>query len=491
MMDAGDTSPAPQVDAERPWPGLLAFAERDRDFFFGREAEAEELAGLVANYRLTTLYSLSGLGKTSLLHAGLFPRLRDRDFLPVYLRFNTEPGAPSPTSQIKNALADACRRQSIDARPPRADETAWQYLHRPQTELWSPRHRLLTPVLVLDQFEEIFSHVAGDSAGLELRGLVVETIGDLAEGRVPIAVKSLLEREPGLATDLLFAEHRYRVLIVMREDYLADLEELATEMPSLRRSRMRLTPMRGATAAHAVLSAGRIAGIVTPEVAFRIVESVGQSALTARGTYSLPHLPIEPFLLSVVCRELNEERIRRARPQITADQVDSSEAILLRLYEEGVRNAPEELRQFIEDRLVTIDGVRELVAYQTIAAVAGATEDHIRGLIENRILRIEYRDGRRLVELTHDRLGPVVRESRLTRERRQAEERRQRRERAAAEARFEQSGEPASDVRQVAAFLEGLRTLGSRRVLDEVPDAGDRLGDRGLWRRAWFRVAGE
>ena len=64
------------LDAQNPWPGLAAYDEAASDFFHGRDTDAEELLRLVRLAPLTVLYGKSGLGKSSLLQAGLFPRLR-------------------------------------------------------------------------------------------------------------------------------------------------------------------------------------------------------------------------------------------------------------------------------------------------------------------------------------------------------------------------------------------------------------------------------
>ena len=50
--------------------------------FFGRDAEIRELFERVQHRPLTVLFGQSGLGKTSLLQAGLVPRLRDAGFQP-------------------------------------------------------------------------------------------------------------------------------------------------------------------------------------------------------------------------------------------------------------------------------------------------------------------------------------------------------------------------------------------------------------------------
>ncbi len=62
------------VDDKHPWPGLASFREQDKNYFKGREPDIEILLTLVNRERLTVLFGVSGLGKSSLLQAGLFPR---------------------------------------------------------------------------------------------------------------------------------------------------------------------------------------------------------------------------------------------------------------------------------------------------------------------------------------------------------------------------------------------------------------------------------
>jgi hypothetical protein len=82
-----------QLDGENPWPGLESFEEEACAFFFGRDREAASLLDHVRDAPVTVLYGRSGLGKTSLLRAGLFPLLREQNFLPVYVRLELRPGA--------------------------------------------------------------------------------------------------------------------------------------------------------------------------------------------------------------------------------------------------------------------------------------------------------------------------------------------------------------------------------------------------------------
>jgi serine phosphatase RsbU (regulator of sigma subunit) len=440
------------VDEQHPWPGLLSFTERDREFFFGRDDEVEELLGLITNYRLSVLYGASGLGKSSLLNAGLFPRLRARNYLPVRVRLEVSPGAPSASDQLKGALAATILATGADAPAMVRQESLWEYLHRGDHRIWSARHDLLTPVFVLDQFEEMFSRIPRSVIGDRVRDEIVQTVGDLSEGRPPNALKRAVAGSPELAEQFAFADHWYRVLIAIREDFLADLDDLSNEIASLRQSRMRLTHMRGSKAIGALVAAAKPAGILAPEVAFSIVRFVGESTASVPDTKSLAALPIEPALLSVVCYELNEERIREGGQQIAIEQLEQTDAILMRFYADAVLDAPELLLEFIEKHLITADGVREMVAYERIRALPNVTDDDIARLIDRRILRIEHRQGRRLVELTHDRLAPVVYETR---------ERRRKRESVL-------SDELGEDVIEAGTLLQAVVAVGKSRTLADV-----------------------
>ena len=74
---------APTLDRDNPWPGLGSYDESARLYFNGRGEEITELARRVLDEPLTVLFGRSGLGKSSLLRAGLFPLLREKGFVPI------------------------------------------------------------------------------------------------------------------------------------------------------------------------------------------------------------------------------------------------------------------------------------------------------------------------------------------------------------------------------------------------------------------------
>ena len=392
------------VDKSRPWLGLASFSEETRAYFHGRDEEVGELARRVQRKLLTVLFGQSGLGKTSILRAGLVPRLRDQGYCPVYVRVDYSASAPSPADQVRRAIHDAAPRSGVDAG---AGESLWELLHRRDLTLRDADGRAVIPLLIVDQFEEMFTLAQGDHAGRAKAAAFVEELAGLVENRPPRVVEERLEEDDNLVDRFDFAREDYRVLIALREDYLAHLEQLRKAMPSITQNRMRLAPMTGTQAMAAVMGPG--GRLVNEEVAAAIVRFVANGA-------EIVHAQVEPSLLSLICRELNDARIAAGRSEISLDLLAGSHAsILSDFYERALAGHPAAVRNVVEDVLLTGSGFRENVAEERVQhalCTAGAVPGTLADLVNRRLLRIEERLDIRRVELTHDVLCSVVRASR-------------------------------------------------------------------------------
>src|SRR5215813_14997577 len=97
------------LDLDNPWPGLESYDESAQEYFSGRSMEADELQRRIVDEPTTVLFGKSGLGKTSLLKAGVFPRLRDKGLLPVFLRLQIRPGTEPLIEQVRRAFFDELR----------------------------------------------------------------------------------------------------------------------------------------------------------------------------------------------------------------------------------------------------------------------------------------------------------------------------------------------------------------------------------------------
>jgi hypothetical protein len=407
-----------KLSAQNPWPGLQAYSEEDRQFFFGRDLEIDQLLWLVQRNVLTIVFGPSGTGKTSLVQAGLFPKLRSGGLEPHWIR-------------LKHGVSLIGQ---VQAEVGLSSETLWEGFYRLPK---SPEH-----VVVFDQFEEIFT--LGD-ARPETHAFLMQ-LADLVEDYYPNSIRERLEQ--GETLDFEPGHQRFRILLVLREDFVWCLDGLRTRMPSVMHARFLVAPFTENQALEAVEKPGR--EVVDAEAARQIV----RVAASKRGP-----LLVDPAILCLLCRELN--RARSPGSMISPGQLEGdSESILSQFWQGSIAalEAPDRqpVQEFIEDRLVSPSGFRTAAPREEVASHSTAIDV----LIDGRLLRGELRFGSPHLELTHDVLCPVVQKTR--------EERRQRseqalvqiaRERSEKEARFELVQAQARRTRIAAVVFSVLMLI--------------------------------
>ncbi len=166
-------SPHGTADAEAPNPfkGLHAFSEADNGLFFGRDRLlASILRRLSDGRRMVALVGASGSGKSSVIHAGLTPALRKGAIAGSdgWLIASMVPGA-RPFTELEAGLL----RSTLDAPESLAD-----LLDHPEDGLLRASLRLLPSatarlVLIIDQFEELFTLVGSGERDRFVRNLEV------------------------------------------------------------------------------------------------------------------------------------------------------------------------------------------------------------------------------------------------------------------------------------------------------------------------------
>ena len=422
LLDA----PAPPVEAkaspvsvdlnrEQPWPGLFPFREEHRDYFYGRAEEADDLSHCVKRDTITLLFGKSGLGKSSLLLAGLFPLLRDSGFLPVYIKLSFAEDVPPLITQVKTAVQDAILRSNLDeVSLPGEDQSLWEYLHQRGPNLVDHAGQAVCPVVVFDQFEEIFTLGNSSDAARELRDQFLDRFAELVENFIPQGLRERLAEDPKLAERFDFSSSGCRIVVAMREDYLPKLEKLRTQVPSLvfATSRMRLTEMNGLAALDAVSRPNP--KLVPGDVAEHIVRFVAGD--TSQGEQKLEALEVPPAILSLFCHELNRKRLEASAEQITDELVSgNAKTIISDFYADCIKDQPTAVQRLIEDKLVTKWGYRDNIDLRQAREELkqqGVSSAALDKLVTKRLLRIEEYGHAQRVELTHDVLVQPVLKSR-------------------------------------------------------------------------------
>jgi WD40 repeat protein len=194
---------------ESPYKGLASFEDSELDalLFFGREREIGAVAANVLASRLTVLYGPSGVGKSSLLGAGVARRLRQLSGVPVVVH---DTWAEDPAGRLVTSINAECGE--LGATAGLVDTVA------AAAQRGGELH------LLLDNFEEYVLYHGVD--------------GPLSE-----ALPELLRR-PGL---------RVNVLLALRDDALAELDEFAGRIPELFSNLLRLDRLDRAAGRAAIL----------------------------------------------------------------------------------------------------------------------------------------------------------------------------------------------------------------------------------------------
>jgi len=376
-------------DIERvpvPYKELDYFEEtaEDRQSFAGRDREIHEVASRIAVTRAFVLYGRSGLGKTSLLCAGVFPLLREDGFLPVYIRT-----LEAPLKELEAALHDPLRAP-MD--PPTLEgESLESLLQRAGGRR--------TPVLVFDQFEEFFTRFA------------LRTDGYLKKRRDRT---DFVNRICALVTNL---ERDVRIVFSLREDYLHTLDAFQRKLPDLFGHAYRLLPLTAAGAREAI-----IRPLLRDQVVF-------QERWATELVNLLAEFDFDSARLQVACAELYRHALAKAqvgeKPELVASDLgqilDSGVAGLHSIFKKYLQAALEKipgsrhlLARALLDMLFSAKGTKYALSARTMVKYqfgnARETCAVLRGLWKQKILRRQRREGGVWYELRHECLVEPIEE---------------------------------------------------------------------------------
>jgi hypothetical protein len=402
------------------YPGSPPFqdTELDRRLFRGRAEEADTVLHSILSSDLFLLYAVSGMGKTSLLNAAVMHRLRERGHWPVSVRLNDT--SKRPVAGIREQIEDAAEADpeielvwgpgAEGATGP--DASLWDLLA--SLELW--RHNdLQRPVIVFDQFEELFT-LGWDEADRE------EFIGQFGEVvRRHRLHGAAAPNGRGAAPDAKF-------VLVIREDHLGELEALATDVPQIMRNRFRLGALDPVQAAAAIREPARVRDGRLDSQPFVYTEAAIDEILdflrttTERGE-AVRTNRVDPPQLQIVCQYVERAILPAKGAPAPGDvvQIDAAdlggkqglERILGDFYRRTLQTFPasqqQAVRHLCERGLINPTGRRLSLEEGEIETEFGVTPVMLYQLVDERLLRADPRVGSIYYELAHDTLVPPIR----------------------------------------------------------------------------------
>jgi hypothetical protein len=428
------------MSPKRPnrYPGVQPFQKEQAHLFFGRDEDIERLYDLILLEKLIVLFGKSGYGKSSLLNAGILPKLEEetakgrRSYLPVQVRFHMWSETDSPLSvkflfRFLGALPEDNKGIIGSSAVP---ETIWSLLKfsRP-----SPNTVF---VLIFDQFEEFFTYP--ESQQQEFKRQLAEVLyADL-----PAYVKQNEDKlTPG---ELAFFSEKMdvRAVFAIRSDRMSDLDRLKDKLPAILHKRFELRALNREQAKEALVEPARKEGDFespkfewTDEALKRVLDEFSRDNQGRE-------VGVEAFLLQVLAQNVENQVIRgditdrdgNGLPDVSPEDLPAD---LSNIFSEYYRNkisslAPEQqlpARKLIEDGLIFTAGEGEARRLSMDADVlmrqSGADSSLLKALEDTFLLRREVNTtGGWNYELSHDTLlKPVLdwREERLAQEERETQ----------------------------------------------------------------------
>ena len=422
-----------------PWLGLRSYQEGET--LYGRTEEIASLVQCILANVQTVLYGKSGIGKTSLLNAGVFPLVRKKGVFPVNIRLehNTEPYFTQISRAVFGSLKQL-RRETIDesgdkavsfeegivkerVRPTKdGKETLWEFFHR--HEFFDSKGEKLIPMLLFDQFEEIFTLEKNSS---KVKAFFSE-LADLLNGVVPDYICSATDDysfkvvspdslDNGLSFDVVdynvtpgqyedyLTTSDFHVVFSIREDFLSYLERETVKIPSLRQNRYCLQSINEEQAAIIIMNP--IPGLVSKDVAKLIISKViGDNQFELNG---MPERQVDSAILSLYLSRLYNS-IPDNEKVISSSLVESeAENIIASYYSDSISDIPSIIVEYLEDTLINGEGRRESISVYKAKHEGQLTDELLHTLIEDKKLlrQFDYGGGIR-VEFVHDILCPII-----------------------------------------------------------------------------------
>jgi WD40 repeat protein len=408
---------APRTAPERPFRSIRPFRFADEGLLAARDREVEQLVRLVTMYRGVLLYGESGSGKSSVINAGVLPRVIRDGYWPHRVRIRALAGQEFALEPIEcwdtgddTGMPSAFDKAEFGAENFVDAVTTATGIDVRNSSAIAPRPILL----VFDQFEELVTLFPRGPKWTDQQASIVEAIVSLLRGRAhsEFTVEEATE-PPIIPVKLLFG---------FREDYLATLKPLLERRPELIHQGVRLTPPPIELAPRIISAPFRnFPGVYSPDLS-DLAEDIAK-ALGKRTDSS--ETPLSE--LQIVCSRLYDsgrdpkEELARGIKELLEDHLTDA----LARFDGPERDAA----VAVLSELVTSSDTRNVVAQETLIDYAikeqtslkeeqpSLERDQVAGVLakletEAGLIRRELRRDVELYELTSEFLIPWISEQR-------------------------------------------------------------------------------
>ena len=479
---------------QRRYPGATPFRKDQAGIFYGRDRDIEKMLTLIQVEKKVLLYSKSGLGKTSLLEAGIIPRLPE-NFVPVSIRFYAHrEDSISPVERVIDAVKNALGHTEdfpeslVDHLDPEGKPSLWQFFKKIQLSGLAKTDEGDDKIffLVFDQFEELFSYPPQQKKEFknQFYELTEQKVPDRYAQLIAGARRSNRELFNREALGLLHKRVDVKTVFAIRSDRLSLLNELSDKITDIQNVFYEIKALDETQARQAIINPAK-----DPDPSFETrpytfhrdaVDSV-ISKLTDEGEQS-----IESTQLQIVCHRIEEIAEEKSKTQeqtgevvIYVKDLPLFRDIFLDFYRDSIDKIPEtkraQAKRLIEDELIR-NGQR--ISLDENICKDYLDEGSLKTLVDTHLLRSERNNfGRFSFEVSHDTLVEPILESRKIYqeelEKKRQEEKRQEellrlRQKQELEKRKQQEEMERMRVEQERKEQEKARKLRIQRIISAI-----------------------
>lgn len=401
------------------YPGVQPFTANQSHLFFGRDEEISQIIRYLRIEKLLVLHSKSGMGKTSLIHAGIIPLLSEeaaRGRKIILFRFsNYNPDQPQNPVEVFDKTLE--RPDGILDQVPVSVISLWQALK--SLHLTEPEVKRY--VLVFDQFEELYTYPE------ELVDEFQKQLADLYYGVIPPDFRKNLKRELHINEELrsqydekleLEIEQKLEVklLFAIRSDRLSLMDRFKVCIPEILNSSYELRPLDMKQAKKAIEQPAAKEGdfisnpfSYTPDAVSTILDFLTEGA-TKR---------VEAFELQIICQFVESKVIDEKLSEVDRKKLgDDLNSILRNYYQDQIDHLDNEAEKkaaitLIEDHLILENSQRRVSLDREM--LRGLVSDELLAkLVNTHLIRREANKyGGFNYEISHDTLiEPILRAKR-------------------------------------------------------------------------------
>lgn len=478
------------------YPGVKPFKTEEQQIFFGRDADIQALYNLFGVEKTVLFYSKSGLGKTSLINAGLIPKLledKNITYNPVIIRlgiFHPKLNHKSPKEKIIDLLQKTAYKSFFKKFPALYENTIAYCLK--SIQFYDPGK---TNVLMFDQFEELFTYP--DDQVKELKKELNEILYLKTSTHFSENLLHLSETEPDAFSEkqlnILTSALNIRMLFAIRSEKLSLMNLLTDYLPNLLRTFYELKPLEEKEARDAINEPAKKEGFFS-SAKFEFTKESIDKIINALSNNKKQ--PIATFQLQIVCQYaeslvLNNPGHQKIAPPdlgniqdiyklyydnlITGLPIDDNERLNLRkLLEEKFIDEPEQrripvlkgmiLRNISENtlRLIEDSGLIHSEPYEDTFNYELSHDTLVEPILKSYHKRQEENEKRREEEIRK------LEEEKMEFERRKAEEKRIEEEKKIREALEIQLKEKEIQLKDQELLASEIKRLASEKELQDI-----------------------